>query len=266
MSKAIITESYLTDIADAIRSKNGESTLYTPEEMATAIEAMSSSGPYGWLGGGVEYVSKLYEWNGTLDDTTYSSWTPSTTSGTILAAQSEVAQFTIPDRTQETYYVITRWGMDFAYNSGTTMTYAPTKFASTSVNLYYNYPGTYIQYMSGDYSSFSNTTLCNYHYLQFYNSSGNPTGSNITYGPAYSSTSATWSTSVSGNSVTVTLSRPAISARCSTSYFTTDRAADIDTTNSTIKYRLDLFKGPRDDVITHRYKLLSDIFNNNWDF
>lgn len=37
MGKAIITDTSLTDIANAIRAKNGETTKYTPAEMATAI-------------------------------------------------------------------------------------------------------------------------------------------------------------------------------------------------------------------------------------
>lgn len=227
----------------------------------------TSDDTHGWLGAGVEYVGKLYEWNGTLDDTTYPSWTPSTTQSTILASQSKVAQFTIPDRTQETYYVMTRWGMEYTYNSGTTMTYAPINFSYAGVNLYYNYPGNYAEYISGDFSSFSNTSLVSYYYLVYYNSSGQLAGIQNTYGPAYSNSSANWKvSSPSGNSVTVTLNRPAVYARCNTSYFTTARAADIDTTNSTIKYRLDLFKGPTDNFWTHgRYRLVSDVFQNNWD-
>ena len=38
MSKALITEDYLTNIADAIRAKNGSSDTYTPAQMAGAIE------------------------------------------------------------------------------------------------------------------------------------------------------------------------------------------------------------------------------------
>lgn len=37
MSKALVTESYLTDIGNAIRSKNGSTTKYKPSEMAAAI-------------------------------------------------------------------------------------------------------------------------------------------------------------------------------------------------------------------------------------
>lgn len=38
MSKVLVTESYLTDISNAIRSKNGSSTKYKPSEMAAAIK------------------------------------------------------------------------------------------------------------------------------------------------------------------------------------------------------------------------------------
>lgn len=45
MSKAIIDEQSLTDIADAIRTKNGSADTYTPSEMATAITDLPSGLP-----------------------------------------------------------------------------------------------------------------------------------------------------------------------------------------------------------------------------
>ena len=44
MSKVAITESHLSDIADAIRSKNGQSAQYTPGQMAAAIQAIPTGG------------------------------------------------------------------------------------------------------------------------------------------------------------------------------------------------------------------------------
>ena len=45
MAKVAITEQYLTDIADAIRTKTGLSTqLFYPSEMAPAIMTISGSG------------------------------------------------------------------------------------------------------------------------------------------------------------------------------------------------------------------------------
>lgn len=42
MAKGLVDEQYLTDIADAIRSKNGASTQYKPSEMSAAIENIST--------------------------------------------------------------------------------------------------------------------------------------------------------------------------------------------------------------------------------
>ena len=43
MSKALITEQYLTDIGDAIRYKNGLTTSYTPPAMAQAIRDLETA-------------------------------------------------------------------------------------------------------------------------------------------------------------------------------------------------------------------------------
>ena len=56
MSKAIITESLLTDIADAIRSNLGSSDTYTPAEMAAAIGQIAST-----------LIAKTITQNGTYD-------------------------------------------------------------------------------------------------------------------------------------------------------------------------------------------------------
>ena len=42
MSKVLVTESYLTDIGDAIRNKNGSTTKYKPSEMADAINDITT--------------------------------------------------------------------------------------------------------------------------------------------------------------------------------------------------------------------------------
>lgn len=44
MSRALITETYLEDIASAIRGKNGSSNTYTPPQMAAAIQAIPTGG------------------------------------------------------------------------------------------------------------------------------------------------------------------------------------------------------------------------------
>lgn len=66
MAVVTIRDSILTDIADAIRSKNGQETLYKPSQMPDAIEAISGGGiiPAGTI--------NITE-NGTHDVTNYAS-------------------------------------------------------------------------------------------------------------------------------------------------------------------------------------------------
>ena len=45
MSKVLVSEENLTNIANAIREKNGETTTYKPGDMATAIQEISGGMP-----------------------------------------------------------------------------------------------------------------------------------------------------------------------------------------------------------------------------
>lgn len=54
MAEVLINETYLTDIADAIRNKNSSTTTYKPKEMAAAINAIESGGS---SSGGVDIIS-----------------------------------------------------------------------------------------------------------------------------------------------------------------------------------------------------------------
>ena len=71
MSRALITEDYLTDIADAIRAKNGSSDTYTPPQMAAAIAAIPT-------GGGVDVEALSVTANGTYTAPTGKAYSPVT--------------------------------------------------------------------------------------------------------------------------------------------------------------------------------------------
>lgn len=226
-----------------------------------------SNNTYGWLGPDVEYVGKLYEWSGTMNDTTYSSWTPSTTSTTVLAAVSNVESITF-DKTEYTYYMVGGWDNNFVYNTGTTLTIAAKHFVSAYVYNTYVYPSSYSSYTQNIFDNFTTTSLHGSYYLEYYNSSGALAGASATYGPAYTSTGVTTTISSSGNNITIKFSRPALSARCSTTYFSTDVAANLNLTSSTLKYRLDIFRQPAEytSVSTKVYHMLADKLNNNFGF
>ena len=67
MAKVAITEQYLTDIADAIRTKTNSETTYYPSQMASAILTISGSG--GITPTGTINITS----NGTYDVTNYAS-------------------------------------------------------------------------------------------------------------------------------------------------------------------------------------------------
>ena len=65
MSKVLVTESHLNNIAEAIRAKNGASTTYRPGDMAAAIQAI----PTGITPTGTKQITQ----NGTHDVTQYAN-------------------------------------------------------------------------------------------------------------------------------------------------------------------------------------------------
>lgn len=66
MGRVLVSDTYLTDIANAIRGKNGSTDSYTPQQMASAIENIPS-------GGGNYFALNLHSINYDEDFTIYLS-------------------------------------------------------------------------------------------------------------------------------------------------------------------------------------------------
>lgn len=61
MAKVYLDDTILTNIANSIRNKNGESTLYKPQEMSTAIDSIPSGGGSGDLETNLSLISYFYD-------------------------------------------------------------------------------------------------------------------------------------------------------------------------------------------------------------
>lgn len=224
-----------------------------------------SNNTYGWLGPNVEYVGKLYEWNGTMADTTYADWTPSTSSATILSSVSSAFTFTRDATDTSSYYLVGGWDNKFVYNSGTTLQAASTHFVSMGVYTIYPTFNNYSSYINSTFDTWSSRSTMSFYYLEYYNTSGNLTGQAISYAPAYNTTSISMQSS---NNTTYNFYRPSLSARCSSTYFSTSVAPQLDLTASTLNYRIDVFKRPSETncMESELYSLLSDKLKNNYGF
>ena len=87
MSKVLITESYLSAIANAIRGRNGTQNTYTPAQMAAAVTAVPNAyaaGDEGKVvsnGALVAQSSSSVTQNGTVDTTLINSLTVNVSGG-----------------------------------------------------------------------------------------------------------------------------------------------------------------------------------------
>lgn len=193
-----------------------------------------------WLPPSAELVASASETINLSSDTSYDSWTPSTTNTSILAVGSARAacSYKITTDYQDTALIgLCLMDTQLAYPDDTTYAkgyalrktimavchYAPFKDATYS-NSYYGRVATMAMYSQQYYSSASATTIY--------------TGSSYSVG----ATTCTWSTSsaTSTSARTVGFTRPIIYARCNSTYFSTTAAAAVDSANSNIycSYRI----------------------------
>lgn len=202
-----------------------------------------------WLPPSAELVASASETINLSADTSYDSWTPTTTNTSILAAGSARAacNYKITTDYQDTALIgFCMMRTELVYPEGTTFAkgysltkdisavchYAPMKMSNYN-NDYYGRAITGVGYHQSYYSSSSAISVY--------------TGSAYSVG----ATTCTWSTSsaTSTSARTVGFTRPIIYARCHSTYFSTTAAAAVDSANSNIYcyyriYKIDKTESP----------------------
>lgn len=120
MSKVLVTESYLTDIADAIRAKKSTSDTFKPSEMADEITSISGGAtvlkPY-VIRPDAELV-KTWSYDTKLSDESINVPTWSTSAVTVRATEAMSGTYTV-DTTNYDYYVMERFLTIPTYNIAT---------------------------------------------------------------------------------------------------------------------------------------------------
>ena len=221
------------------------------------------TGSYVWdfKGDDATLLQTIYQTTATaLSATSYATWTPSTTAKVIKAAAT--AGTFSADFSQYDYLI--RWQFQFiaAYQEGATLKAAPIKEVIELWQALTRRPNSLSNIAAANFNSNACITFQTVPLIDYYNTSGTRayafTGS---YGFYPSATTATFSSSTS-NSPTVTVKTPAINSRCSTTYFSTTSAANIDQTNSIFKLRGDIFRTKTGAAERRLYEGLINLYNN----
>lgn len=187
-----------------------------------------------------EYVQDLYYHEYALADTDFNTWTPSNTAKTIVTTKTAGTFHADMSR----YEYIQKWDITFnaAYNSGATLKAQVYMQYGDLYQSIYRRPNSWSNIEALNFNSNAVNTAFNAYLIRYYNSSGTLTyaytGSYGIYGAV---TAPTFSSSTSATP-TVTVKTPTIAARCSGTYMSTARAAELDKANSIVSIKGELYR------------------------
>lgn len=260
MSDYLVTDTELTGIANAIRTKGETSGQLTfPAGFTSAVNAIPK---HFWEGANMEFVQDLATINWTLDDTSYSSWTPSGTQ-TMIKDRTDAATF-VADMTNYDYLI--QWKVKIIpqySNDAEKKGYEICDYA-TANSYMCRLPSNYTKLRTNSYnSSYSFNSVYRDLYV-LYDINGNM---NMTYAPGYgiyTGSSAVSFSSTASDNPTITIKTPTIYVRCSNSHFSTANATKINTTNTTINMVASLYRFQLgDSFMREMYKQLIDWYNED---
>lgn len=185
---------------------------------------------YSWMGESAELVKAYPTETTKLSATAYNGWTPSTTAKAIVAT-SNLEQINVDMATYE-YVIVWRFLAEPVYGSGAVNTARVVKCAQTMVQFCLRRPSNLTNIGTNTYNGNTYTTPLSYAVLDYWNSNSSHTVAwSASYGlyisaptPAYASSTAT--------STKLTIKRPQMNARCSTTYFSTGNAGAVDQANT----------------------------------
>jgi hypothetical protein len=190
--------------------------------------------PFNPFGEELELIDSYAKSTVLLKDTLYASWTPSTSAKAIQAT----ANLGTKALNMNTYEYVLKWIVDanINYASGTTLKGAPIRQITALYQYIYRKPSNIANVTSKTDNQNYCTTIYTAPLMDYYSTSGSRTfawtGSYGFYGAAQA---ATFSSST-GTSPTLTIKRPVLNARCSTTYFTTAMAKVVDQDSSSMSY------------------------------
>lgn len=241
--------------------------FYTAAGQKTAGTASGGGGGgISWLGQDAELVATTTKTINLKDDTSYDSWTASTTAETILAASAEPEYTYAGNLFDYDYVFVVKGYIEPVYLPDTPMTSTTHRVAQYYAIYYCGYPNsTYIAQIQDDeplyVDSFSTGTHGFVQY--FFNSSGVLAARSATQcGCCYMSTTPTVSYTGNGDSISFSVTFPAFYAKCDNARFATTRKTQVDSANTNYVVTIEVYRSPRGNSFeSHVITAMCDYLN-----
>ncbi len=220
--------------------------------------------PWGYLGDEMEFVEEIYPKTSVkLKDTLFNGWTPSTTAKTIVSSSTLSGKAFTGDFSQYEYLLRWRWSVDVAYKSGATLKVQIYRPCGEVWQIACKRPSSLANIGSENFNGNVCLTYFTAALLTYYNSTGGLTNTwSATYGLYASVTACTFGSSTA-DSTTVTPKTPTWNARCSTTYMSTTRAAEIDQDNTSLIMRGELWRIKKKSAVREMLENCCDIYNDH---
>lgn len=261
MAQKLVTDTHLSNIADAIRTKNGTSNKYTPATMANAILAFPAATDYNWMGANVECLSSSFYHSVIYPPaSTYSAWTASTTAKALVASKN-MTSFIASDMNHYAYMI--RWIVDtnISYLSTATLSAFPIRAINLVDQQIIRRPSSLVNIQASAFNSAITINPLSLGWTQYYNTSGSLAYTwTATYG-FYGTLVGPAIVNSTSTNITVTPRVPSLYTRCSSTMFATGRKADVDIENTFYTVHAELYRMDADCCERQRYGTLVDLIN-----
>ena len=254
-------------------------TTYTPGATAQVIPAQryltgdqtiaavappyyDMSGSLAWLGANATLIKTLTLPDVKLSNTSFASWTPSTTATDIQASRN-AGTFTATNAANYDYYILWESVIKFEYSSGTVDKAKPLYLSAIHIQGIIRRPSSYPNIQAQSYNNTINASVFTAgNFLRYYGSTQGTLSYtwSTSYGMYGTITAATVS-STTATSPTITCNSPKITARCSTTYMSTSNAALIDQTNTVIKQKCKVYRVEKSSFLQGCYEQVVRLAN-----
>lgn len=216
---------------------------------------------YTFLGANAELVKAYAKTTTKLSATEYNGWTPSTTAKAIVPS-SNLESVSIDTENYE-YAIVWRFFVEPVYGSSATNVARIVKNAQVLYQFVFRKPSNLTNAASGTNNGNYQVSPLLYSVLDYYNNNGTHTSAwTASYGIYIAATAPTFSNSTS-TTPTLTIKKPVINARCSTTYFSTSNANAVTqaSTNLLLDCKLYRMKAGTCDPF-NAYQNAVDVYRN----